>query len=767
MTRKSKLVLIFSSIVVLSGMLLFYLLRFSPYKKLDLFLADSWSVSFYDSKNVLLQVTPVENGIRREFLPIAQIPQSCIDLFLLAEDKRFYSHGGVDWISAGRAFIQNVLSKERVSGASTITMQLARIIEPSAKRNWSAKIKDVWNAHRLESRFTKNQILELYLNRVPFGFSVEGVVSASRYFFSQEIDELSDLHFACLAVIPRRPASYNPITNPTICQSFALPLYEQYAIETHQEISQSDIEKRVEEAVISAKQFSWPFQMPHLIRLLSNNKMTSGIEKSNPYKIILSADSQLQQFAQFQLENILSTASDSRIHNGAVVVLDVKTGEVLAWVGSHNWFDTKKGGQLDGVLVPNQMGSSMKPFLYALSLETKTHTTTDVLPDIPMEFGSHNMYIPMNFNNRYNGPVLFRPSLASSLNVPSVMLLDEIGVDYYLDTLFNLGFLSLKQGGLEADLGLALGAGEVTLLELTNGFSVFPRDGRYFSPSFIKGAKEESHEVFSADTARIICDILSDKAARVAGFGYSQSFQTSYPSIFKTGTANQYQNIVAIGGTPKYAVGVWMGNFSGSTVMGKTGSSLPATVARSILDFLTEKDGEIPSDFNKPQNWEKVPVCSVSGMAPSHLCSTVYEYVEKTEKDVFQNKVCTWHIKDENGKISITYPAQYQQWFRTAHKTGSLSYNSSSLSIISPSMESVFYLDPVASFQQRIPVEVIGGLDDTQPLQIFYDGEVYTEKGRPLEVNRPFIFSVPVEKGSHEIVVVLGDETASVTYLVE
>ena len=279
------------------------------------------------------------------------------------------------------------------------------------------------------------------------------------------------------------------------------------------------------------------------------------------------------------MNDALLEAQKSRISNASILVIDNKTGEPIVWAGNAQFFDEDHSGQSDGVLVRNQPGSSMKPFLYALALETDDEhgnplfSPGTILADIPQEFGDEKLYIPSNFNNRYNGPVRFRVALASSLNVPAVYLLNTIGVDNYLNKLFELGFDSLKKSGKEADLGLALGAGEVSLKELVTAFAVFPRDGKDFN----------NRQIYHSDTARIICSILSDKAARALGFGYSQTFQTDYPAIFKTGTSNQYQDIVALGATKQYTVGVWMGNFSGQTVVGKTGSSLPAWVAKNFL----------------------------------------------------------------------------------------------------------------------------------------------------------------------------------------
>lgn len=747
----------------------FTAIKLVPLPTLNAFLHRQGSVQFYDTTGKLLHVTPLENGVRREFTALGDIPKELIHAFIEAEDSRFYIHSGVDYSAVLRAIGQNASEKRRVSGASTITMQLARMIYPSQKRGWAAKIKESINAHLIETRLTKNQILELYLNSLPFGYNVEGVTSAARFFFSENLDQLSPGQISCLSVIPRRPALYNPLVNPQICAEAAFLLYiKTYG--SHLE-NKKACDKEIQDYLVSsahsAKRYEWPFAMPHYIQ-----QVKSTIDPSKTV-VVLSAQSDLQQFAEFHLQDALNKAASSRIRNGAVLVIENKTGHVLAWVGSNDWFDENHSGQIDGVLVPNQPGSSMKPFLYALALEQKNNNgeplflPAQILPDIPMEFGSEALYIPLNFNNRFNGPVLFRTSLASSLNVPAVYMLSKIGVENYIEFLVDTGFNSLKHSGAKADLGLALGAGEVTLAELVTAFSVFPRDGIFLPLGFEKkaSAQETGKRVLLTDTARIMCNILSDKSARVKGFGYSQVFETNYPSIFKTGTANQYQNIVALGSTAEYTVGVWMGNFSGNTVVGKTGSSLPALIAKKILDFLNT-DAQIP--FQEPEHWKKIPICPVSGMRAGENCpSAMHEYVPSTAS-FSAIEECTWHKSIGHNEVITVYPAEYQQWFTQGFRKGMLDHAGSTLTIITPVEGSVFYFDPTEKKRQKILVEVIGGSEAYEEnLRVLYDGSPLIENGNHIIVIRPFSFFLPVERGKHTLEVVFGNEKHKISFTVK
>lgn len=758
--------------VTLSGILVFFLtLKIIPYPRLEALMNQPYSTRIYDRNGALIQVTVLQDGLRREFTPENEIPKSVKKIFIKAEDKRFYFHHGVDYIAAFKAFFQNASAKKTVRGASTITMQLAKIISPASEHSFSKKITDVINAYRIEAKLTKKQILELYLNSVPFGMNSEGITSAARAFYGTELKELSEEQICCLATIPRRPTLYNPIKNPNECAKKAFLIEKK--LNHKAEFTQ------VQKAASSARQFKYPFYMPHYVFYLQKNnyKEAKAVEfpKTNkissvrnslknkktfsesmgnfiqaPYKVTISLDLAIQTEAENLVMQALEMTQNSRISNAALLLLDNFDGSVLAWIGNGSWFDSEHNGQIDGVLVKNQPGSSMKPFLYALALEQTDsdgkhlYSPASILADIPSEFGRERLYIPSNFNNRFNGPIRFRVALASSLNIPAVTILNDIGVEKYLEKLYELGFESLKEKGLAADLGLALGAGEVSLKELTTAFCVFSRDGKDFSQK----------QIYSKDTARLICSILSDKASRVLGFGYSQTFETDYPSIFKTGTSNQYQDIVALGATKHFTIGVWMGNFSGETVMGKTGSSLPAWVAKKTLDFI-EKDSKMDMDFALPEHWHKVKICSLSGLAASPDCpACVYEFIQ----DGTELAQCSWH-KAFEGQLRTLYPAEYQQWARQYNQNALINYASAPLKLVTPKDNSLFYYSDLYSQKQAIPVEVSGGFSDE--LTVTYDGKIYKR------IMRPFVFTLPVEKGNHVCSLESDIENTSFSFVVK
>ena len=705
-------------------------LRFSPYPALRAFLARPVSSRIYDAHGTLLQVTAVADGVRREFVPLAQIPLSVRRAFIAAEDRRFYEHHGIDWGAVARAAAQNIGAGRTVSGASTMTMQLARIMRPARRRTVLGKVREAFDALRLEARLGKDEILELYLNNVPFGFNTEGVASAARTFFAVPLDELDEVRAACLAVIPRRPARYSPLADPEACARAAFELCSDDNLTLDDFLA----------VTAAARSFAYPYEMPHFVRWLSAQERSPVGRCAD---VRTTADAALQHLAEDMLARAVARHADNRLTNGAVLVCDTQSGAILAWAGSADFWDEAHNGQVDGVLAARQPGSSMKPFLYALALE-RGFAPSSVLPDVPQEFGFERLYVPQNFNNRYNGPVRLRVALASSLNVPAVSLLYELGLPSYLAVLSALRFDSLASA--DPGLGLALGNAAVSLFELTQAFSVFARDG-LFVPLYAlaDGETARAERVYDENTARIICDMLSDRDARAMGFGYTQTFITPFPSMFKTGTANQYQNITALGATPQYTVGVWMGNFSGETVVGKTGSSVPAKIAHDLLVRLQGRSGKA---FAQPAQYRKERVCALSGMKQGAFCpGTVREYVAVGD----ELAECDWHTAH-----GTAYPPEYAAWFRLKDRSGSVDARDAPLAIVSPRSGSRFYYDEsVPPDRQNIAVEAVGGSADTAAFLV--DGQPFVQAARP------FVAHVPLVRGVHTVTVRCGGEQADIT----
>jgi penicillin-binding protein 1C len=719
-------------------------LRFSPFPELSRFLGRPYSTRVYDRRGTLLWVRPLEEGLRREWYGYDQIPERVREVFVAAEDRNFFRHLGVDPGAILRAAFQNASQGRTVSGASTITMQLARMVCPrrGGKVTLGRKIAEALNALRIEARLSKKEILELYLNALPFGSNVEGVGSAARTLFGKTPYDLTDPEIHALAVIPRRPGRYNPVSNPQGAYAGAIELGALTGFAAAPE------EWGI--AMAGAGTYVYPALLSHCVRF--------ALSKFDvpPPELRLTVDAALSLEAEALIRARLSEYADARITDGAALAVDNASGEILVWAESGG-----ADGEIDGVLVKNQSGSAMKPFLYALALEMGFPPST-ALPDVPSDFGAAEVYVPLNFNNRYNGPALLRNALASSLNVPAVYLLYRIGVDNYLEKLAALGFDSL--GGLRdgTGLSLALGSGEVTLYELVRAFSVFARDGVLPALTLNRAEKSAPGErVYKKDTARIICSFLSDRAARASGFAFSRVLAPPYPAIFKTGTANQFQDITALGGTVRYTAGVWMGNFSGETVIGKTGSSIPAEVARSILDALTAGDegaGERPQGFPLPEAYALRPVCALSGRAPGPDCPAVTEEFALAGLGEALGP-CLWHYR-EGGRVRTRFPDAYGRWFSGANTGAALFETGEPLGFLYPLDGAVFvYEDALPAGLQQISVDCAGGRDSRA--RLFAGGEPLGERGRP------FSWTVPLSRGTTALTVECGGERASITFTVK
>ena len=719
--RRVPLIIKFFLTVIAFIIAVYFFLKLFPMNGLNEFLNQQYSTRFYDRNNRLLQIMPLEDGLRKEFYPLEKIPDELVKYFISEEDSSFYWHFGVNPLAIFRAARQNKKEGRIVSGASTITMQLVRLIQPREDSvNMKIKLREIFFALVLEAKFSKKQILELYLNNVPFGNLADGVGSASRTFFSKTPNDLTSEQMQVLAKIPRYPSKYAP-----------------------------------------EKSFSYPSLCPHFIRYVKNQYAEK--KETIPADLVLSIDSELIESMEKLLQSKLSEYAKARIHNGSLLAVNNRTGEILAWVGNASFDDNEHGGQIDGVLTKRQPGSSMKPFLYAHALESG-FSPNAVLPDIQQDFGTDGVYVPFNFNNMFNGPVRMRVALASSLNVPAVYLLYRVGIDSYMTRLFQLGFDSLKGTRESTGLSLALGASEVSLYEMVHGFSVFPNDGQILNDlTFKKNDKNQTAyftKVYEKDTARIICDFLSDKNARILGFGNARVFDTPYPAIFKTGTANQFQNIIALGATSEITVGVWMGNYGGDTVINMTGSSIPALIVRQILDRLTNIYGY--ENFKQPELFDKREICSLSGMKAGKDCpsKTLEFFIKSKEKKSSESNLCNWHYV-QNGRVQIQYPSEYQHWAKGNNMAGSIIADSnSSLSIKFPRSGSRFLFDPsIPADFQKLHVLGTGGFETA--VTLYLDNQNMGTRQGLLE------WDIPLTRGSHQLRLVSDSQTVVAEYSVD
>jgi penicillin-binding protein 1C len=448
----------------------------------------------------------------------------------------------------------------------------------------------------------------------------------------------------------------------------------------------------------------WPFRAPHYVRYLSSLKAVAEARGREPIRT--SIEPELQGYLEELLASTVEAARPKRVSNAAAIFIRPGTMGVAAWVGSIDFHDEGAKGQVDGVTMRRQPGSTLKPFLYSMALE-RGYTASSVLPDIPTDFGGAEVYTPANFNDQFNGPVRLRQALASSLNVPAVDMLRRIGVGPFADRLLAAGFSSLSSQGGRLGLGLALGNAEVSLLELTQAYGIFLHEGRFMPIRPLAGVEKgearkaaEARQVATKASAALIRDILTRHPDRVLAFGRDGTSRLRFDAAMKTGTSNQFNNIWAVGFTPELLGGVWLGNFGGQTVVGTADSGYPASVMRQVLELFGGG-----GSFPPMEGFSQVPVCALSGMRSTEACphALLEWFVPGTEPEP-----CDWHSRSASGE-TVSYPQEYREWLaRYRYRPGS-GFQESPLDIRRPLDGAVFFIDPgLPAEKQELAIEATG-----------------------------------------------------------
>lgn len=701
-----------------------------PMPRLDAFLDDPSGTRVTDRTGITLGVVPAPGGAFQLRAGPGGVPPECARIFVALEDVRFRYHPGVDPIAAARAVVDGVLARAPTSGASTITMQLARLVQ-RRPRSLGGKLAEVVDALRIESRLTKDRILSEYLDAVPFGRNTLGVGAAAWTYFGTDLSRLSRAQLLELAIIPRNPTIYDPFDHPDRLLAMARELDERRRLG----IDPAELELALR-GVRSARP---PVEAPHFVRfvqgeLLAGRIPFAGGTRRPPGGVLRTTlDLALNHDIETRLRFILARYESARVTNAAVVALDNTTGAVLGWVGSEDFYDAAHSGQLDGVLIRRQSASTLKPFLYARALE-EGWTAASLLPDLPVLFGAadEEVYRPRNFDKRSHGVVRLRTALASSLNVPAVYALSRVGLKDFLSLLQDLGFSLPSDAAARYGLGTAIGNAEVSLEELAHAFSVFPRGGTLGDLVVAAGeAAPDQRRVFDPFSAWMICSILSDPSARVTGFGTHTYFRTDVPSMFKSGTSSEFTNLWCVGATPQFTVGAWAGNFDGRAVVNKTGSIVPTQIVSDVLNRLSETRPARPSDrdFRAPPGVVSARIDTLTGLSATPYChSTRTEYF-RSRAEV--PAACYFHAD----------PARRGDLF-----LDSLLGRGESVRILFPVNGQVFYLDAtMRAGTQDIPVSIAARGDDG--LGVSVDGR-RVSAGPGLTG-----IYVPLTRGIHEVMV--------------
>ncbi|HYD82080.1 MAG TPA: penicillin-binding protein 1C [Paucimonas sp.] len=510
----------------------------------------------------------IDMTVRRlPWVRLSDVSPALTAAVLQAEDRRFYRHRGADLEAFGKAAWDNLFRK-RPRGASTITMQLAALLDRELQprqgaRSLGQKWDQVRAARELEAGWSKEQILEAYLNLVSFRGELQGIGAASQVLHGKAPSGLNDVESVILASLIRAPNAAPALVARRACG---------LAAERKLAAPCSVIAALAESTLARTASYEVPALAPNAaLKLL----------KRPAERIVSTLDGALQRFASDSLRQQLTALRGRNVNDGAVVVLDNASGEILAYVGNAG------DSSVDGAAALRQAGSTLKPFLYQLAIEKRRLTAASVLDDTPIDISTPGgLYIPQNYDREFKGLVSVRASLAASLNVPAVRTLVMLGMETFHHRLRALGLNSLTEPADYYGYSLALGSAEVSLLELTNAYRTLAGGGVWTPVSLLPRAAAERRQVLDARAVFIVSDILSDRAARSATFGLSNELATPYWAAVKTGTSKDMRDNWCIGYSARYTVGVWVGNFDGQPMWDVSGVTGAAPVWRDIMDFL-------------------------------------------------------------------------------------------------------------------------------------------------------------------------------------
>lgn len=607
-------------------------------------------------------------GRRASWLDADDLPDVLVDATIAAEDRRFFWHPGVDPIAIARAALRNLRAGARVEGGSTITQQVAKLVlAPDGRaRGVRAKVREALLALRLEGRLTKREILALYLNLAPYGNQIAGADRASQAYFGHPASLLTPAQAAFLAALPQRPSSYNPYREPTRARWRQEHILA--AMAAGGSLDVESLRSALSERLVLAPETP-AFLAPHVVARVLQGGGT------RPSRVVTTIDAHLQREVAGIIRAARSTLDRHGARNVAVVVLDNPTGEWLAWEGSGNWDDTDHGGRIDGVVEPRQPGSALKPFTYALAFEDGESPAT-VLPDVPSYFPTAQdgvTYSPRNYDNRFRGPLLARPALAGSQNVPAVALLSRVGVPALLRFLRTAGLSTLDRTGAYYGLGITLGDAEVRLDELVAAYAAFARGGTTVQPTLVaRTGPGESRRLMSPRTAFWVSDILSDDDARAHAFGRGGSLEFPFPVAVKTGTSQAYHDNWAIGYTRDVTVGVWVGNFDRRPLVGSSGVTGAGPIFHDVMMAAAARVGGglhgvgARATVAEPDGTSRQYVCALSGLAATARCP---RQIDEWVADDRPLAACDWHQATVHGVV-VDWPPVYQAWATSQRLAG-------------------------------------------------------------------------------------------------
>lgn len=603
------------------------------------------STRIYDRHGHLLyEILSPQQGRNRD-LSLSEIPQDCQKAIIATEDANFYRHPGVDPLGIARALWLNLRGGEIVAGGSTITQQTARLLllDPQRQRERSLrrKLREMVLALQLQRRFSKDAILELYLNQVYFGNLAYGIDAAARAYFQKGARDLSLAECALLAGIVQNAIYNDPLAHRERAksrQAVVLRLMAQHGYISGDE-SRTALADELQFAALA-----FPIEAPHFVlevwRILERD-FGAALHRGG-LEVVTTVDRNWTRHAQditrLQLRALNSRANGARpamANNAALVALDPRSGEVLTLLGSPDYFDEAIDGAVNAALALRQPGSTLKPFTYAEAMNpdySDPYTAATMMLDVrrPFVTAKQESFVPANYGQVEHGPVLAREALASSYNIPAVVTLEHIGVERFVRFVSALGLENLRDNA-RVDLSITLGGGEVRLLDLAEAYAALANGGYDIEPQFILSITDSRGEqiyryeappltrrLMDERVAYIITDILSDNKARVPSFGQNSPLNVGFPAAAKTGTSTDYRDNWVMGYTPDLVVGVWVGNADNAPMLDVSGVSGAGPIFNLFLRTVAR--GGPHADFAEPAGITRLEVCRISGLLPGEYC---------------------------------------------------------------------------------------------------------------------------------------------------
>jgi penicillin-binding protein 1C len=619
----------------------------------------------------MYEVLP-ETGERQQPVKLGDVPRSVTDAIISAEDQRFYRHHGVDALALLRAVWSNVTRQTVVSGASTLEEQLVKnLYFFSSKRTFVQKVREAIAAFAWSATHSKEQTLEAYVNAVPFGSGMRGIGSASRVYFQTDAKDLNTAQAAMLAGVIAAPSAYDPFLHTDKARTRQSWVLERMVASGSLTPDERQRLGDVKTPIFAPRH---SIAAPHAVfRILDELETTIPDIREGGYAITTTLDPSLQSQLERSVAHRLDQLDGKNASDAAAVAIDPRSGDVLAYIGSADYFNDNISGRVDMAAAKRQPGSALKPFLFLLAFLRGVPPSSPVA-DTPVRFTSADgqPYYPRNYDYRFHGPVTLRDALGSSLNVPAVKLLDRLGLRDFFGFLGAFG-VTFPEPPDYYGLGIVLGGGEVTLFDTTNAYAALARGGYAGDAKLVervtdvKGqtvlsvSKPETLPVFLdrerlALASQLLTDVLSDPTARTMAFGERSQLNTGRRIAVKTGTTYDFRDNWAFGYAPDLALGVWVGNADNRPMDGVSGIAGAVPVWADIVRERYRDTGEIPWNFSP--GLASLEVCIPSGLLPTDLCSKrrVEKFIPGTEPTAQD----TWYMRCADGRVALNPPDEYR-----------------------------------------------------------------------------------------------------------